>query len=185
MNERVCPIWVGYLLASPIRRLFQNPDKILGPYVKEGMHVLDIGCAMGFFSLPAAAMVGKSGRVLCIDVQEKMTQALQKRADRAGLSDRIETRVCQSDSLCISDLAGTIDFALAMAVVHEVPEAAIFFKEICKALKPSGQLLVAEPKAHVSEKAFEQSLSSAARNGFRTVSAPTFRQSRAALLAPA
>ena len=43
MAEKVCPIWVGYLLASPVRRLFQNPDKILGPYIEDGITVLDIG----------------------------------------------------------------------------------------------------------------------------------------------
>jgi len=58
MAEKVCPVWVGYLLASPIRKLFQNPPKILSPYVENGMKVLDIGCVMGFFSLPLARMVG-------------------------------------------------------------------------------------------------------------------------------
>ncbi|MBW1867352.1 MAG: methyltransferase type 11, partial [Deltaproteobacteria bacterium] len=42
MAEHVCPVWVGYLLASPLRKIFQNPDKILSDYVKEGMKVLDI-----------------------------------------------------------------------------------------------------------------------------------------------
>jgi 2-polyprenyl-3-methyl-5-hydroxy-6-metoxy-1,4-benzoquinol methylase len=58
MAQRVCPIWVGYLLASPVRKLYQNPKKILGAYVREGMKILDIGCAMGFFSLPLAEMTG-------------------------------------------------------------------------------------------------------------------------------
>ena len=43
MAKHVCPVWVGYLLASPLRKLFHNPKKILGPYVEEGMKVLDIG----------------------------------------------------------------------------------------------------------------------------------------------
>jgi len=34
MAGKVCPFWIGYLLANPLRRLFQNPDRILGPYVK-------------------------------------------------------------------------------------------------------------------------------------------------------
>ena len=49
MAEHVCPVWVGYLLASPVRKLFDNPEKVLAPYVKEGMTVLDVGSAMGFF----------------------------------------------------------------------------------------------------------------------------------------
>ena len=93
MSERVCPVWVGYLLASPLRKFAHNPDKILSPYVKEGMTVLDIGSAMGFFSIPMAQMVGPEGKVICVDMQEKMLERLQKRAHKAGVADRIETRL--------------------------------------------------------------------------------------------
>jgi len=71
MAEKVCPVWVGYFLASPIRKLYQNPFDILRPYLKEGMKVIDIGSAMGFFSIPAAKMAGSSGKVICIDLQKK------------------------------------------------------------------------------------------------------------------
>lgn len=37
MAEQVCPVWIGYFLLSPLRKLFQNPNKILSPYVKDGM----------------------------------------------------------------------------------------------------------------------------------------------------
>ena len=72
MAERVCPLWVGYLLASPIRKLLQNPKKILSPYIEEDMKVLDIGCAMGFFSIPLARLIGSNGKVICVDMQKKM-----------------------------------------------------------------------------------------------------------------
>ena len=89
MAEHVCPVWVGYLLASPIRRLFHNPQQLLEDYVQPGMTVLDVGCAMGFFSIPMAKWVGPRGRVLCVDVQEKMLRSLKKRAQKNGLLDRI------------------------------------------------------------------------------------------------
>ena len=104
MAERVCPWWLGYLLASPIRRWFEKPEEVLGPHLKSGATALDVGCAMGFFSLPMAEIVGPSGRVLCVDLQERMIRSLRKRASRAGLSDRIETRVCSTSSLDIGDL---------------------------------------------------------------------------------
>ena len=71
-GHHVCPWWVGYLIASPLRKLGENPDTILAPLVEPGMTTVDIGCAMGFFSLPLARMVGGSGRVVCVDVQERM-----------------------------------------------------------------------------------------------------------------
>ncbi len=182
MAEKVCPVWVGYLLASPIRRLSQNPAKILAPYIRQGMKVLDIGCAMGFFSLPLARMVGLKGKVLCIDVQEKMIKNLGKRSRKVGLSDRIETRICSHNSLNIDDLCEEIDFALAFAVVHEVPDASDFFSEVYKTIKATGKFLVAEPKMHVSKKDFEEIISVAEQNGFKVIDRPNIRLSRAVVL---
>ena len=108
----------------------QDPDEIVQPYAEEGMNVLDVGCGMGFFSLPLAKLVGDKGRVVCIDLQEKMIGGLVTRAKKAGLADRIDARVCTQSSLGVSDLAGKIDFALAFAMVHEVPHKDILFSEI-------------------------------------------------------
>ncbi len=182
MAERVCPVWVGYLLASPVRKLSQNPRKILEPYVKVGMKVLDIGSAMGFFSLPLARMVGPTGKVVCVDLQEKMMRSLEKRARKARLSDRIETRVCSQDSLGLGDINEEIDLALAFAVVHEVPDASRFFSETCAALKPAGRLLLAEPKGHVSDENFAETVAAAERSGFSVVETPRINRSRTVLL---
>ena len=64
MAERVCPWWVGYLLVSPIRRWFEKPEEVLGPHLESGATALDVGCAMGYFSLPLAELVGPDGRVV-------------------------------------------------------------------------------------------------------------------------
>ena len=167
MAERVCPPWIGFWLANPLRKLFQNPAKILGDYVKPGMTVLDIGCAMGFFSMGMAKLVGESGKVIAIDLQEEMINGLKKRADRAGLMKRIQPRVCTSDSLCLNDLAGDIDFALAFYVVHEVPDPAAFFADIFLALKPGGTLYVVEPKGHVTKDSYTKMEAIAQTAGFK------------------
>lgn len=182
MGERVCPMWVGYLLVNPIRTQFQNPKTILGPYVSEGMKVLDIGSAMGFFSIPLARMVGPSGRVICVDVQSGMIAALEKRARKAGVADSIETRVCASDSLGVKDLIEQIDFALAFAVVHEVPDVYGFFGEVIKVLKKGRLLLVAEPIGRVSQKNFDQSVITAKQCGFTVTGNPRIRGTHTALL---
>ena len=82
MAKHVCPRWLGYFLLCPLRRLGQKPEKILAPFVSEGMTALDIGPGMGYFSLPMAQMVGPGGKVLCVDVQEKMLRSLGSRAAR-------------------------------------------------------------------------------------------------------
>jgi ubiquinone/menaquinone biosynthesis C-methylase UbiE len=183
MAEHVCPVWVGYLLASPLRKLVQNPDKILEPYVSAGMVALDVGCAMGFFSLSLARLVGENGKVICVDLQDKMIEALGRRARKTGLASRIETRVCSRDSLGVEDLAGQVDFALALAVVHEVPDPPALFGQVCNVLKPGAKFLVSEPKGHVSSEAFEESVAAAVANGFEVADRPKISRSRAVLLA--
>jgi ubiquinone/menaquinone biosynthesis C-methylase UbiE len=182
MAKRICPFWVGYLLISPLRTLVQNPQKILSKYVTSGMKVLDIGCGMGFFSLPLARMVGSKGKVISVDVQEKMIKSLKKRAKKAGLTDRIETRISHQNSLGLDDLNEDIDFALVFAVIHEVSDVSQFFSEIYKALKPKGTLLIAEPKGHVSEKEFKITTAVAQHNGFKIINHPEIWRSRTILL---
>lgn len=181
MAEHVCPIWVGYLLASPVRRLLQNPEKILSDHVRAGMTVLDIGSAMGFFSIPLAKMVGRKGRVICVDMQEKMIRTLEKRAKKAQVLDRIETRLCSSNHLKIDDQTEKIDFALAFAVIHETPDASIFLTQIHQALKPGGQLLIAEPKGHVPKDKFEDTLQKAQLVGFKITDRPRIARSHTAI----
>ncbi len=182
MERHVCPWWLGYLLVSPFRRWSQDPGKILEPYINEGMKVMDVGCAMGFFSLPMARMVGPTGQVVCIDLQEKMINSLKKRAAKAGLVDRIETRVCSPNSLEIDDIPGEIDFALAYAVVHEVPDSEALFSQVHQAMKPGSKLLLGEPKGHVSTDAFSQTIATARRCGFEVVEHPEIKRIRAVLL---
>lgn len=182
MAEHVCPWWIGYLLLNPLRRRAQNPQKILAPHIKPGAVVLDVGCGMGFFSLDMARMVGTEGKVVCVDLQPRMITALVRRATRSGLIDRIDHRVCDRNGLGLENLAGRIDFALAYAIVHEVPDADSFFKQIHTALRAGGTCLLAEPKGHVSEKRFEETIAAAERTGFEVVERPEIRRSRAALL---
>ncbi len=182
MSNRVCPWWLGYLLASPLRRLLQDPEEIVRPYVKEGMSVLDIGCGMGFFSLPLAKLVSRKGKVVCVDLQEKMIKGLMKRAIKAGLSDRIDARICHQNSLGVSDIAGKIDFALAFASVHEVPDKERLFAEIYNTMRHTGELLLAEPKGHVSKLAFEKTVTVARSAGFEVLHDLSIRRSHAVLL---
>lgn len=182
MAHGVCPWWIGYLLASPVRKLIQDPRQILSPYVTEGITALDFGPGMGYFTLPMARLVGPQGRVIAIDLQEKMIRSLTKRADKAGLGERVVTRVCRSDSLEIDDLAGTVDFALAFAVLHETPEIGRVLEQLHQALKVSGRLLISEPSGHVDEGAFRKTLELAFKCGFRVIESPSIRRSRTALL---
>ena len=165
MAKSTCPWWLGYLLIAPFRRLFQNPAKIISPYIHAGMTVLEVGPGMGFFTLDIASKVGKAGKVIAVDVQPKMLNKLNQRAVQAKLSEQIETRLAQPTSLGLSDMVGKIDFVFAFAVVHELPDLNSFWREVSQLLKPGGRLLIAEPSRHVTIEEFDAELNIAFQNG--------------------
>jgi len=182
MGAHVCPVWIGYLLASPVRKFFCNPERILESHVREGMTVIDVGCAMGFFSLPLASMVGDAGRVVAIDVQEGMLSRLKKRAARAEVGGRLEARLCEGADLGLGDLERQVDFALAFAMVHEADDPEGLIRQIHAALKEGGRLLIAEPKGHVSDGMFSDTLRWSSGAGFATVDRPPIGGSHSVLL---
>jgi ubiquinone/menaquinone biosynthesis C-methylase UbiE len=183
MPHSVCPWWIGYLLLSPMRRWRQNPERILEPWVRPGMTAVDVGCAMGYFTLPLARLVGPTGRVVAADLQARMLRTLERRARRAGLSELIETRRCGADSLGLADLAGCVDFALAFAVAHEVPDVRRLMDELAALLAPAGRVLLAEPSGHVSAEEFAASLAAAETASLTVESQPAIARSRAVVLA--
>ena len=183
MSNRVCPWWLGYFLASPVRRWGQgNPAEILKPYVRQGMTVLEPGPGMGFFTIPLAHLVGASGRVVAVDLQPKMIAALKRRAAKAGVVGRVDARVSSAETMALADLAGQVDFTLAFAMVHEVPDVQRFFNEVGVASKPGAVLLLAEPRGHVNDTRFDAELAAAAAAQFEISSRPNIRRSHAALL---
>ena len=183
MSNHVCPWWAGYLLVSPLRRLVQSPSRWVGPFVREGSVVLEPGPGMGFFTLDVARMVGPTGRVVAVDVQAKMLAALERRAKRAGLAERLDLRLARADTLGVDDLAGQVDLVIAIFMVHEMPDEARFFVEAHRALRPGGRLLLAEPRLHVSRMRFARSLAAAERAGFAHERGARFPAPQGAVLA--
>jgi ubiquinone/menaquinone biosynthesis C-methylase UbiE len=163
IQNRVCPVERAGSLDSRFRRWLQDPQKILGPYVKEAMTVLDLGCGPGFFSIDMARMVGKSGRVIASDLQAGMLQKLKDKIQGTELEQRITLHRCEQNRIGLSE---KVDFALAFYVVHEIPNLQKFFKELESILQPEGQVLVVEPPFHVSKSAFVKTISKAREAGF-------------------
>ena len=178
-KNRVCPVERAGSLDNRIRRWFQNPRKILGPYIKVGMTILDMGCGPGFFSVELAEMVGKSGRVIAVDLQEGMLRKLKNKIKGTELEKRISLHQCEKNRIGVS--VG-VDFVLAFYMVHEIPNPDEFFKEIQSILKPNGQVFIVEPPFHVSKTAFEETVKKAGTSGFTPVERPRVFLSKAVIL---
>ena len=146
------------------------------------MLVLEPGPGMGFFTLELARLVGPAGRVVAVDVQNRMLASLRRRLSKTGLLDRVEVRLAKPDSLGVADLAARVDLVVAIAMVHELPSAELFFREAAQALKPGAGLLLIEPSGHVTADDFAAELQFAAAAGLTVESRPVFRSSHAAWL---
>ena len=178
-STRVCSWHHAWGLDNRIRKLVQNPYKIVGRYIEEGQTVLDLGCGPGVFSLAMAEMVGETGKVISVDIQEEMLQILKRKSDQAGLGSRILIHQSQPNKIGISE---KVDFALAFYMVHEVPHSESFLREVALLLKPQAKLLIVEPKFHVSKSSFEETIRVAQSAGLRPISWPKVFFSRTALL---
>ncbi len=178
-NDHICPVERADHLDTRVRRWVQNPRRILGPFIQEGMTVLEVGCGPGFFSLDLAWMVGEAGRVIACDLQEGMLHKVRKKICGTELEGRITLHRCDHDRIGISE---PVDFVLAFYMVHEVPDQEAFFREIRSILKPAGQVLVVEPPFHVSMAAFGKTLERARAGGLVPVQRPRVLFSKAVLL---
>ncbi len=168
-DKHVCPWWCCFFFDNVLRRALHRPQTILRPYVAPGDTILDVGPGMGYFTIPLARMVGENGRVIAADVQPEMLKFLRKRAERAGVSRRVETHLCRPETL---GMDVRVDFILAFWMVHEVPSQESFFKELKSVLKPTGSLLVSEPKIHVSRAMFDKTLETVRALGFSVKEEP-------------
>jgi ubiquinone/menaquinone biosynthesis C-methylase UbiE len=170
-----CPWWFLFTFDNPIRNVFMDPMKMLAPYVHAGDTVLDVGCGMGFCSIPLSNLVGESGRVLAADLQPQMLAGLRRRAEKVGVSNRIRTIQSNQTSIGIDD---TIDFALAFWMFHEVGHPIAFMREIDTRLKSGGSILVVEPLIHVSAAQFLEEVEVCKSVGWLEVDRPEIRFSR-------
>jgi len=173
MNEdryRVCPVELANSLDSKIRRWLQNPQKILSPYVKEGMKVLDVGCGPGFFSVELAKMVGTNGKLYAVDLQEGMLKKIQDKIRGTPLEKIIQPIKCERDEIVVPE---KVDFILAFYMVHEVPDKDKLFTTLKNFLNEQGEFLIVEPKLfHVSKKEFASTIRKAEKAGFIAAEGP-------------
>ncbi len=169
-RNRVCPVELANSLDNKIRRWLQNPQKILSPYVKEGMKVLDVGCGPGFFSVELAKMVGAHGKVYSVDLQEGMLQKLHNKINGTPLEPIIKLVKCEKDKIVVPE---KVDFILAFYMVHEVPDKNKFFATLKNILNDGGEFLIVEPKLfHVSKKEFALTIRKAETAGFKSAEGP-------------
>ena len=99
MAKHVCPWWLAYTFDNPLRRIFHKPEEMFAPYLREGMTAIDLGCGMGYFSIGMAKLVGDTGKILSVDLQQQMLDTLMQRAGKAGVAGRITPLRCEENNI--------------------------------------------------------------------------------------
>lgn len=178
-NKRICPVENAGALDNKFRRLLQNPQKILKPYIKEGMTVLDLGCGPGYFTIEIAKMLKDTGKVIATDLQEEMLNKVREKIEGTTLNNRIELHKCEENSIGVIE---KVDFILAFYMIHEVQDQSHLFEELKLILKPFGLIYIIEPKIHVSEKSFEEMVKRIKSYDFDIIDTPKVFFSRTVLL---
>lgn len=145
--------------------------------------LLDIGCGTGFLSIPAAEIVGSSGRVYAVDVNQKYLEKLRRRIQEKNLDNVIIVEGDAADMPQVPD--GTIDKAVMMLSLHHIRNWDAALKQVCKKLRGGGLLLIADPiryrlLGHGSKP--KQALTVLDDIGFETISYTTSRLTWNALL---
>ena len=105
-----------------------------------------------------------------------------RRAAKANLAERIDARVTRADCMQLDELKSRVDFVLAFAVVHELPDTGCFFAEAAATMKPGAPMLLAEPSGQVSEAEFDAELEIAKCVRLEAEARPPIRRAHTALL---
>ncbi|NJO87819.1 MAG: class I SAM-dependent methyltransferase [Chloroflexia bacterium] len=179
VNPQVCPVEKAGALDNKFRKLLQNPQKIVGPYLKGDMIVLDFGCGPGFFSIEIAKLLNNKGKVISADLQKGMLDKIEHKISGTYLESKIELHQCSVNNIGLSD---PVDFILAFYVVHEVSDQKKLFTEFYSLLKENCKLLIVEPFFHVTKNKFADMLQITAECGFKVAEKPKLFFSRAVLL---
>jgi len=73
---------------NPLLPIIRNPYKILEKAgLKSGQNVLEVGCGPGFFTIPAAHIVGKEGKVYAVDTHPLAIERVQNKINKAGINN--------------------------------------------------------------------------------------------------
>lgn len=129
-------------LISDRRQAAVRPRELLQRLgLEPGQIILDLGCGAGFFTLPAAELVGPSGRVIATEVQPEMVQATLRRAAALNLAN---LEVYLTPEYELPPGLPACDWVILAYVLHEVADPGRLLALARTALKPGGRLLILE-----------------------------------------
>ncbi len=145
MGRRIAPamshLGADWLIRAE-RDSEEDPSQMLSKLgLKPGMHVCDMGCGNGFYSLTLAEMVAPSGKVYAVDIQPQMLQLLSRRSAEAKIENIDMILGTVTDPKLPDE---KIDLVLMVDVYHEFSHPQAMLAAVKKSLKPEGRIALVE-----------------------------------------
>jgi ubiquinone/menaquinone biosynthesis C-methylase UbiE len=121
------------------RRKWQNPESILTEIgLKPGLTFIDVGCGEGFFTIPAAKLVGKRGRVYGLDIDGEAVKRLKEKASKEGIENLI-LKVGAAEDLVLCRACA--DFVFCGIDLHDFRDPVKVLINAKKMLKPGARFI--------------------------------------------
>jgi len=128
-------------IAERFRVRFQEPFEAMRKAgVREGQTVADIGAGQGFFTIPAAVMVGAKGLVYSVEPDPERSQRIRKRVASEGLQN---VRVLETSAERLAEIpSGTVDLAFSAFTLHHFQDTNLALSEVRRILRDGGTFYV-------------------------------------------
>ena len=130
------------------RELLPPELTLINLHLQEGDIMADIGCGIGYFSIPASKIVGKTGKIFAMDISPEMLQDVEIKIKENNISN-IEIILTDENDLKLED--NKVTFAFISNVLHEAEEKENFLNEVKRIIAPNGKVAIVEWEKITSE----------------------------------
>ena len=132
---------MGLTLSERFRAILQEPFKtVRNMGVSEGQSVVDVGAGTGYFTMPAASVVGRSGMVYAVEPDRARSERIRQRAAMEGLGN---VRVLTTGAEHLGEIpSGSVDLAFSAFSIHHFSDRQAGLEEVRRTLREGGRFYV-------------------------------------------
>ena len=126
------------LIHETLYGLFRDPFKALkAAGLESGQRVLELGCGPGFFTVPAAKMVGEQGSVTALDINPRAVEHVREKIEQTGVTN---ATAILADAARTGLPSQSFDLVFLFGFRHTTGDMANIMAEMHRLLKPAGKL---------------------------------------------
>lgn len=142
-NPHPMPHQFANLLDHSLRMRYRDPVETLGEMgFAAGMTVLDLGCGTGTFTVEMARMVGSTGTVHAVDLQQSLLDTAADRIQQANLPAAVHFHHSGAYRLPLEQ--SSVDLAVVIATLSQIPDSILVLAELRRVIKAGGRLAISE-----------------------------------------